>query len=151
MGYAEHLDLDDFVEDYLLTALWAETVLLPCGEDEIVDGCMDVDENHPLHEVYECEPLDKYFQVTDFDADARALARTDCERFLGMIDSAGLLERALECGDIAHNFWLTRNGHGAGFWDGDFADIGDELSDIAKDFGDCTVLTNDDGSLSLSG
>lgn len=36
---------------------------------------------------------------------------------------------------IEHDFFLTRNGHGAGFWDGDY-ERGDELTTITKSFGE---------------
>ena len=39
-----------------------------------------------------------------------------------------------------HDFWLTRNGHGAGFWDGDWKDsAGASLTEIAKSFGECNL------------
>jgi hypothetical protein len=34
------------------------------------------------------------------------------------------------------DFHLTRNSHGAGFWDGDWPDHGDELTELSKPFGD---------------
>ena len=35
-----------------------------------------------------------------------------------------------------HDFWLTRNGHGCGFWDGDWPElIGEKLTEASKDFG----------------
>ncbi len=37
--------------------------------------------------------------------------------------------------DIGHDFWLTRNGHGAGFWDRDLGEVGDKLTKIAESFG----------------
>lgn len=44
-------------------------------------------------------------------------------------------DEELERGHIEHDFYLTRNGHGAGFWDGDY-EKGDELTKIAKSFGE---------------
>lgn len=44
-------------------------------------------------------------------------------------------EDEIENDAIEHDFFLTRNGHGAGFWDGDY-EKGDELSEIAKGFGE---------------
>ena len=36
-----------------------------------------------------------------------------------------------------HDFWLTRNGHGAGFWDGDWEQkIGQRATDASKRFGE---------------
>lgn len=34
-----------------------------------------------------------------------------------------------------HDFWLTRNGHGAGFWDGDWPEHGDALTAASKVYG----------------
>lgn len=34
-----------------------------------------------------------------------------------------------------HDFWLTRSGHGAGFWDRGLGELGDRLTDAAKRYG----------------
>jgi len=45
-----------------------------------------------------------------------------------------------------HDFWLTRNGHGAGFWDGDWPDdIGETLTRAAEAFGPVDLYVGDDG------
>lgn len=41
----------------------------------------------------------------------------------------------IDNGAIEHDFFLTRNGHGAGFWDGNY-ECGDELTAIAEGFGE---------------
>lgn len=52
---------------------------------------------------------------------------------------------------IAHDFWLTRNGHGAGFWDGDYPEpIATKLTDLAKSFGECDLYIGDDGRIYAS-
>ena len=63
-----------------------------------------------------------------------------------------LLKSANEYQDdehIAHDFWLTRNGHGAGFWDGDYKcedqDLGDILTAIAQTFAEVNLYIGDDG------
>ena len=51
----------------------------------------------------------------------------------------------------AHDFWLTRNGHGAGFWDGDWPEpAASRLTALAKEFGQCDSYLGDDGSIHLS-
>ena len=48
----------------------------------------------------------------------------------------------------AHDFILTRNGHGAGFWDGDWNEpIATKLTDLCKKFGEIEVYLSDDGLL----
>lgn len=45
-----------------------------------------------------------------------------------------------------HDFWLTRNGHGAGFWDGDWAEpTATKLYELSKRFGQMDVYLGDDG------
>jgi hypothetical protein len=34
-----------------------------------------------------------------------------------------------------HDFWLTRNGHGAGFWDRDLGEIGERLTKASEAYG----------------
>ena len=47
-----------------------------------------------------------------------------------------------------HDFWLTRNGHGAGFWDGDYDDeVGTELTKIAHTFKELDCYVGDDGKI----
>ena len=44
------------------------------------------------------------------------------------------------------DFWLTRNRHGAGFWDGDWED-GDALTQAAHACGERNLILGDDGKL----
>ena len=45
-----------------------------------------------------------------------------------------------------HDFWLTRNGHGAGFWDGDWPKPWDDLlTTLAKSYGEFNTYLGDDG------
>jgi hypothetical protein len=41
----------------------------------------------------------------------------------------------LEPEQVGHDFWLTRNGHGAGFWDRGLGDVGERLTTAAKVYG----------------
>jgi hypothetical protein len=48
-----------------------------------------------------------------------------------------------------HDFWLTRNGHGAGFWDGDWPVNGDTLYLIAKSYDEIHVYATCEGMLAF--
>lgn len=54
---------------------------------------------------------------------------------------------AEQCG---HDFILTRNGHGAGFWDRGLGERGQRLTDSAEPYGEASLHLGDDGSLYLS-
>lgn len=73
-------------------------------------------------------------------------AEKDCSLF---IQKAGDLLNGLDLDQVMHDFWLTRNGHGAGFWDGDYEkDIGDRLTELSKEFGELVCLESEvDGKI----
>lgn len=52
------------------------------------------------------------------------------------------LDRARSAGQ---DFWLTRNGHGSGFWDGDWPKYGDMLTNLAEGYGQFDTYQGDDG------
>lgn len=72
--------------------------------------------------------------------------KSDCAKFQELAD--GLIHGESEM--AGHDFWLTRNGHGAGFWDGDWPNTGDKLTAIAKQFGEVWAYIGDDGLIYLS-
>lgn len=47
------------------------------------------------------------------------------------------------------DFWLTRNGHGAGFWDRDLGEIGDKLTAAAETYRELGVYLGDDEQVHL--
>jgi hypothetical protein len=112
--------VDTITQAYLTCALWADL------SDE--DG----------------NPLDGY-SISDIAPETLAQAVSDVSNFLALCDSA-LGEDWRECWDdeqIGHDFWLTRNGHGAGFWDRDLP-FGDSLTNIAQTYGEKWLYVGDD-------
>lgn len=53
----------------------------------------------------------------------------------------------IDPGQVGHDFWLTRNGHGAGFWDRGLAERGDWLTQQCRTFGEAHLTETDDGTL----
>lgn len=111
---------------YLETALWSSP---RCDEEGNMLGNYDDD-----------------FGPDAFDEASLKQAATDLESFLE--EAAELLE-GHDDEQAAHDFWLTRNGHGAGFWDGDYQH-GDKLTELAKAYGSTDVYETDDGELALT-
>lgn len=93
------------------------------------------------------EPLDANYSADDLAPEAYTQMRADCEAFLAKAFEIGLqgLEHDLEC--AGHDFWLTRNGHGAGFWDGDWGDQGDALTKLAETFRHVDLYIGDDNKI----
>ena len=46
-----------------------------------------------------------------------------------------------------HDFWLTRNGHGCGFWDRGIGDVGDRLTNICRKWGVFDIYVGDNGEI----
>lgn len=73
--------------------------------------------------------------------------RKDCLSFIR--DNKSLLSQVYKNLDgyssAGHDFWLTRNGHGAGFWDRGYGVIGDALTDRATEYKELSVYVGDDG------
>lgn len=99
------------------------------------------------------KPLDDTYDVGAIAGDSLDAIVADCEKF--QQDNAALLQQASVVGRLGVDemagcdFWLTRNGHGAGFWDGDWSpdDVAEALDKAAKASGRADLYVGDDGEL----
>ncbi len=130
-------NLDTFTRAYIEAALWSST------DNATPQGG---------------EPLDKNYSASDIAPEAMARIVSDCAKF--QVDHGETLGRAYVTGNgddygvaqAGHDFWLTRNGHGAGFWDRGLEDVGAALTAAAHavPFGSCDLYVGDDGKLYLA-
>jgi hypothetical protein len=105
------LPSDPFLSAYLTAALWTTD---PCpGSGE-----------------YYASP-DMLSRIPD---DFIKQAETDCRDFQEA--NADLLASAGDDSQNGHDFWLTRNRHGAGFWDHGYGETGRKLTDAAHVYGE---------------
>lgn len=95
------------------------------------------------------EPMDAKFSVEDLAPETMNTMKQDVARFMQAARSllTQALEQGYEASHIGHDFWLTRNGHGAGYWDRGLGKIGDQLTDIAKTFGEAVLYIGDDNKI----
>ena len=112
-------NLDPFTRSYLETALWAST-------EYDADGNMG-------------ESLDENYSLEDFTIEALLAARKDCIDFQRANETALAAAYASEYGysesGAGHDFWLTRNRHGAGYWDRSIGEAGKTLTEAAHVYG----------------
>ena len=128
----KQLELDEFTAAYIEAALWSTN-----------------DESDPSGG----DPLDNNYTEEDIDLDSRWQMIQDCRKF-----------QAENAADIAtwespenasctttpneqagHDFWLTRNGHGVGFWESEWGEPGQRLDKACEKFGECNLYVGDDG------
>ncbi len=99
----------------------------------------------------ECGPDSDFPDNAMLSPDTLNSIMSDCEAFMRV--ASDLLTKAYNeeynARQAGIDFWLTRNGHGAGFWDRDELSngLGDALTTIAQSFQPCDVYLGDDGFL----
>lgn len=133
-------DLDAMVAGYLECQLWA-------GLDYREEGAEPVpyDENYSVDDI-----APEYVDAIRGEfADIIAAHPLAVRMFLNAL---GKYEQARSGYDrnelFGHDFYLTREGHGAGFWDRGLGELGDYLTSIAKSYGEAEMLwDNGDGIL----
>jgi len=116
--------LDDFTYSYIRTALWSTND----NSDEM--GGEPLEKNYNIHNISK-DTLDKMIN------DSKKFQKLAGDNLnIGSLSQAG------------HDFWLTRNGHGAGFWDGDWPEPeATELTKLSKSFGEFDLYVGDDGKI----
>ncbi len=101
--------LDQFTIGYLECALWSSTD----------------DTGRPLDDRYEIQHLTRKALVE---------CMNDCRDF--QAEQADVLAQAGSPARNGHDFWLTRNRHGAGFWDRGYSrDVSDTLTTASHVYG----------------
>lgn len=97
------------------------------------------------------EPLDRNYDRTDIDSLAEAEMRAQVDSFLRTnLELIKQLPEEFGPEQIGHDFWLTRNGHGVGFWDRDLGELGDQLTEACDLAGEQDIYVGDDGKLYVS-
>lgn len=131
IGDIARVEFDDMLQAYKVCALWSST-------DD--DG----------------EPLDKNYFPDDIADETAAQMSDDLAHFLNAIrewfsilNYANAAKEGLidACAQFGHDFWLTRNGHGAGFWDRGLGELGDKLTAAAEAEGTADLYVGEDNRI----
>ena len=80
---------------------------------------------------------------------ARSELADDCVRFLASVRLCTLRQYAVtgaSWSQFGHDFWLTRNHHGAGFWDRGLGEVGSRLTELSHAEGGRDTFFNEDTS-----
>jgi hypothetical protein len=113
--------VDKFTEAYVEAALWSS-----------------MDESTPSGGY----SLDRNYGPDDMAPETLSQMKADCAKF----QEAHADDIAADLGLAGYHFWLTRNGHGSGFWNGDWPeDAGDRLTEASHKYGEFHLYVGDDG------
>lgn len=118
--------LDPFTIGFLVAALWS-------SNDESDDNGG--------------EPLDANYSIHDFTKEALVDLAADCERFQEE-NADALSATGADDEQLGHDYWLTRNGHGTGFWDRDYPKTAEKkLTEASERAGEVNLYVTDDGEV----
>lgn len=92
------------------------------------------------------QPLDENYFITDINDNSLEVLKIDVVDFVNA-NKILLEQSALDDEQIGHDFWLSRNRHGAGFWDRGLGNIGEELTEIARVYGSIDLYVGDNGEI----
>ena len=102
------------------------------------------------------EPLDRNYSREDLAPEALARIEEDCRDFYDANEPTWRDRYVYNGWDederAGHDFWLTRNHHGAGFWDRDWLqepgeNIGETLTQACRPYGEVYLYIGDDGKI----
>jgi len=94
----------------------------------------------------EGEPLDAKYGISDLAPATLVGMLGDCADFQAKHHE--LLDQAGDEEQNGHDYWLSRNGHGAGFFDRGYPDeVGEVLQDLARKEGEVNLYVGDDGKI----
>lgn len=121
-------EVEEFTRAYVAAMLWSTIDEEVYKDGEGPDDC-----------------LDKRYDIDNVDPECLEQIMEECRQF--MADNQLKLKACAGLGDYAnpqwslmeragHDFALTRNGHGAGFWDRNLGELGDQLSEACKRYGE---------------
>lgn len=122
-------DIHEAAWAYLECASWSTSVSDEDG-NTVHDSIDDTDAEWNLTAVAAAEK-----QIRDFLSDE--------------VDE--IIERlGITPGQLGHDLWLTRNHHGAGFWDRGCGPDGQRLTELCQPMGDDNAYIGDDGTIHLT-
>lgn len=128
----ESLTVETILAAYLETALWSST-----------------DDND--------QPLDNSYSIDDIATQSKKLSFSEITTWLHYCNELGLIDPFIEHYQdsprytveerLGHDFWLTRSGHGTGFWDRGLGELGNKLTKATESFGSSDAYVGDDGKI----
>lgn len=130
----EFRSLDEFTQGYIEAALWTSEEQL--GEEYTAQGV------EPLGAGSVYKP-----GFSDLAPETVKAMQADCAAFLREHKEQLEIIPRSNMSQHGHDFWLTRNHHGAGFWDRGYVEIGRRLTESCHKFPEMNLYLGDDGKI----
>lgn len=146
MPFGDSAEITRFTQLDTFTQAYVEAMFFT---DLTEDGCDDDEDSAML--------LRSDATFGDLAPETLAAIVQDCAAFQERGDELVELAAAnaenptgLDSEHAGRDFWFTRQGHGVGFWDGDWPEpYATQLKELAKSFPTCEPYSGDDGRVYL--
>lgn len=98
------------------------------------------------------QPFDQNYDFGDIAPETIEQSKQDLHDFIQKAMAQGLIgEDDDVMAQLGHDFWLSRNHHGSGFFDGDWGQHGDALQALAGEFKELSPMLGGDGKIYFEG
>lgn len=131
-------EMSEFTRAYIVAALWTYDEHAPSGQFETIGR---VEELFPK---ISPETLEQMEREADAFQSTWGFLWRESGQFAAEQHDALLTDK-----QAGHDFWLTRNHYGSGFWDRGIGATGDGLTRAAHECGERNLYTGDDGRIYL--
>jgi len=156
-------DLNEILKGYLEAAFWTEEERLredyeessydedEYNEDEEDEDESEIDKLIRLKNQFERLPFDSFISQ-GLDEDSKIDSYLDIKKFINLAGKEAVEEAIEDQGlfRLGMDIWLTRNGHGSGFFDHSYDDDNEKkLMDAARSLKEKYLYIGDDNKLHL--
>ena len=112
MNLSKNLDINEIMKHYFISAVWTEEEQMAEMEEQEISNFYGDSE-----EITKLVPRNE-ISVDRLSDDAKIRAYEDIKKFLSIEGVKEAIEKEnIDNEMVGHDLWLTRNSHGAGFWD----------------------------------
>lgn len=125
-------DYEEAFHQYIQAALWSSSCN---GTARAAHDCRGQDCDTPLE--------DLYYNPCDIHPESLVQMSKDLEDFVdGCLEEDPDVFDGIEAGQVGHDFWLTRNHHGTGFWDRGLGERGRWLTERSHPYGEASLYVD---------
>lgn len=137
-------DLDLFIHGYIEAMFWTESA----GGDYTIDNWFSDETQEAVSEGQSDGEIPSDAGFNELHPDALDEIISDCIAFQDKANKQLCAAYAMEtvsytAEQAGHDYWLTRNGHGVGYWDRGLGQVGADLSELAHSQGGAAVFFGD--------
>jgi len=138
-------NIQEIINSYLNCAIWTDEENLKEDDDNMNRETYKMDKEYWDESEIKELISNPNLNIHNFDEDSVIKTYLDIKKFLNLVGSA---VNDIDESDIGYDLWLTRNHHGAGFWDRGYdVKISDILTKTAESLGTAHLYIGDNGIL----